>query len=285
MITTSVQQLFKHLNHLIGTIYEPDEARSIVLMLLENKLNLTKTQIVSGQKIISFPTTDFNNWINRLLRHEPIQYILGETEFLGRTFLVNNKVLIPRPETEELVSWVIEDTPTDAPFRILDIGTGSGCIAISLSAALPNAEVWALDISADALDLARQNATRLDARVQFGQMDFLNDLFPADFPSQFDCIVSNPPYIMEKEQQAMHPNVLQFEPHAALFVPDDDALVFYRAIGRFCHTHLAPTGKYYVEINENLASQTAAVLQAAGVTAHVRSDLFGKPRMISGGHA
>lgn len=284
MITTSARQLFDHIIHLISDMYEPDEARSISFLLLEHKLNLSRTQILSDKIITTFPSQDFNNWVARLLRYEPIQYILGETEFLGRTFLVNPHVLIPRPETEELVSLVLKDTRVSPSqnHRILDIGTGSGCIAVLLATEMPEAEVWAIDVSAGALAVAEQNAERNQATVHFRQMDFLEGSLPADLPLLFDCIVSNPPYIALHEKDQMHPNVLRHEPHTALFVPDADPMVFYRHIAAFCQQHLSPLGKYYVEMNENLSQGTAQLMKEAGLSTTIQNDIFGKPRMLSG---
>ncbi len=283
MLTTSARQLFAHLIHIISGMYEPEEARSIVFLLLQHKLGLSKTTILSDKTIITLSAQDFNEWITRLLNHEPIQYILGETEFLGRTFLVNPSVLIPRPETEELVNWVLENTgtSTEKPYRILDIGTGSGCIAVSLAAA-SEAQVWAIDVSEAALAVARQNAERNQVTVHFRQVNFLTGHFPADFPPQFDCVVSNPPYVTLAEQSAMSANVLAHEPHIALFVSEEDTLVFYRHIARFCQQWLAPAGRYYLEINENLTQETTQLIQSLGLTTHIRKDMFGKDRMISG---
>lgn len=283
-MATSARHLFDQLVAVLLPVYESAEARSIAFLLLKSKLGITKTAVLTDQKTEPVPSDLMANWITRLQNHEPVQYIIGETEFYGRMFFVNPDVLIPRPETEELVAWVLENNriKKSKTCRILDIGTGSGCIAVSLALEIPAAEVWAMDISAGALSVAGQNAQRQGAGVHFRQTDFLNGPFPADLPTRFDIVVSNPPYITRREQALMHANVLEHEPHTALFVTDHDPLVFYRHIARYCRQCLCPDGQYYVETNENLAAETAQLIQSSGLTAHIRHDLFGKPRMISG---
>lgn len=216
----------------------------------------------------------------RLLQKEPLQYVLGEAWFCGFRFMVGPGVLIPRPETEELVEWVISDCkfPLDA-LSILDIGTGSGCIAVSLKRRLRKASVWACDLSPAALEIARKNATLMGAPIDFAQLDFL-DPAAREILRSFDIIISNPPYIPEEDKSTMHPNVLEHEPHLALFVPDNDALVFYRAIAAFGNTHLNPGGSIYTEIHENLGAATLQLFREAGYETELKKDMQGKDRML-----
>jgi len=206
--------------------------------------------------------------IEELKEYRPIQYIFGKTEFYGLAFKVDENVLIPRPETEELVEWIIKETPPPSPLqrrgrsrKVLDVGTGSGCIAIALAKHLPGAEVFALDISDNALDVARQNAIANQTDVRFFQYDILNDnSFPFSSLS-FDCIVSNPPYITMREKSAMAKNVLDYEPHQALFVPNENPLLFYERIADFARKHLSETGSLYFETNSLYGKAAAEALK------------------------
>jgi release factor glutamine methyltransferase len=204
-----------------------------------------------------------------------MQYILGEAYFMGDRFMVSPAVLIPRPETEELVQWIIDE---ERPKHILDIGTGSGCIAISLAKRLPHSDVQAIDISAEALQVARQNAAALGVDIKFLQCDFLAQ---QDTLGLFDLIVSNPPYIPETEKETLHTNVRDHEPGTALFVPNDDALLFYRSIAFFGKTHLKVGGFIYCEVHQDYATDTAALFKSEGYsTVTLRNDVNGNPRMI-----
>lgn len=218
--------------------------------------------------------------LQRLENYEPLQYILGETEFYGLLFTVDKNVLIPRPETEELVHWIINDYKgfEQTPFTILDIGTGSGAIAVSLAKNLTRALVYALDISAGALNVAAKNATLNNVEVRFIQQDILSENI--DLPVKFDCIVSNPPYVRNSEKQLMHTNVLDYEPHTALFVDDNNALVFYNAVARVAKQYLKANGSVYVEINEALPDETQELFRNYGFKTDVRKDINDKPRMI-----
>jgi release factor glutamine methyltransferase len=217
---------------------------------------------------------------DRLATGEPVQYVTGETEFYRMRFVVNPSVLIPRPETEELVDVIVRRERGIA-LRILDIGTGSGCIAVSLARSLAEAEVKAMDISQTALDTANVNARRNGVGIEFVLADILSDDARATVAGVFDVIVSNPPYVMRSEAADMETNVLSFEPHSALFVPDDDPLVFYRAICRFAEAKLIDGGRLYLEINAALADDTAALLRNNGYReTEIITDLSGKRRMI-----
>jgi release factor glutamine methyltransferase len=259
------------------TSYSKEEAENLVFWLLETHLGLKRAdlqQAISSTEDTEPLLADFQ----RLLSGEPIQYILGEAPFYGRSFVVTLDTLIPRNETEELVHLIIKENPSSG-LRILDLGTGTGCIPISLALELKNPEVYALDVSAAALAVAHQNATTLGARVNFIEGSLLEK--PLEL-SKLDLIVSNPPYVPLRDQAEMHVNVLNFEPHLALFVPDEDPLVFYRAIGEWGQQLLKHGGKLYLEIYENLADKLVQLLLSQGYEElRVRQDLNGKNRMLS----
>lgn len=215
----------------------------------------------------------------RLLRHEPIQYILGRTEFAGLTIHTAPGVLIPRPETEELVDWICK---VEHPATLLDIGTGSGCIAIALSRHFPKAYTEAWDISPDALNIAKENNQLNKTNVHFKLHDTLAPLPAGTVHEQFDLIISNPPYVTEKERETMEKNVLDWEPSIALFVPDDDPLRFYRAIARIGQTLLKPDGKLYFESNWLFTHEMQCMLEEEHYTdIFFKKDIFGKERMVS----
>lgn len=222
-------------------------------------------------------------YAGRLLTHEPVQYVLNETWFCGLRFFVDKNVLIPRPETEELVEWVISNCkfPVDE-LRILDIGTGSGCIAIALKRRIRKAEVWACDISPGALSVAKKNAETLGAEINFLELDFLDKTQWEQLPA-FDIIVSNPPYVPVKDQNSMQKNLLDYEPHTALFVPDNDPLLFYKDIAEFGKSHLKPSGNIFCEIHENLGKEVAGIFTAEDYTAELKKDMQQKDRMIKSG--
>lgn len=261
------------------TVYDAEEAESIAFVVLDNLYNLSRTDVLT-EKSIDFSAEQrdiLNKIIARINTHEPIQYILGSAWFYGRNFYVSPGVLIPRPETELLVEDVIK-TVGNTKTTIVDIGTGSGCIAITLAKELPNASVIALDISESALEVAQKNATQLNASVQFVHTDILTQSLPG---TNLDIIVSNPPYIAFAEKETMRENVLAHEPHTALFVPDNDALVFYRTIAQKGFAALKPNGKVFVEINERFGKETAEVFTQTGFSSvHIIRDLQGKDRII-----
>ncbi|MGJ7031642.1 peptide chain release factor N(5)-glutamine methyltransferase [Niabella hirudinis] len=218
----------------------------------------------------------------RLLKAEPIQYILNEAWFYDIPFYVDKNVLIPRPETEELVDAVIRDCRKQPAVRILDIGTGSGCIPIILKRKLPEATVTACDISLNALAVARKNAAKYDLDIQFIQLDFLEASNWKQLP-QVDVLVSNPPYIPVAGKASMHKNVVDYEPALALFVPDEDPLLFYRKIADAAKSILAPNGRICLEVHENLAEETQQLLEAKGFAASVKTDMQGKQRFVLAG--
>lgn len=292
-LTNSSKTLFNQLVSEITSVYEENEAKSIVYLLLEYYSHISKTDILLDN--IFNQTFDFQEIIVRLKAHEPVQYIIGETEFYGRKFKVTVDTLIPRPETEELVQLIINNyqvsirnensllhssSPnSQALIPILDIGTGTGCIAISLACELPNSQVYAYDISENALKVAKENAAINKVNVVFEQVDILN--FSSPSLSPFSIIVSNPPYVMNAEKLVMEQNVLAYEPHLALFVEDSSPLIFYKAIAEFAAERLINKGLCVVEINQAFGLETAELFWNQGFqSVEVVKDMFGKDRMV-----
>lgn len=272
---------YRELWRTLEPLYGNGEARAITDYVLDVCFGLSKADILCGavEEMTAEKTAELNKIFGRLMEGEPVQYVLGRAEFSGRWFNVRPGVLIPRPETEELCAWITADSKASASPKVLDIGTGSGCIAITLQLDMPESKVTAWDISADALDVARENAQQLGANVNFVKLDALN----AKPEGEWDVIVSNPPYICEKEKKDMAVNVLEHEPHTALFVPDADPLLFYRAITRLAVQTLSKGGRLYFEINPIYADDTCHMMQTEGMTAvELRSDMYGKQRMAKG---
>lgn len=262
----------------LAGLYEAREARNLARMLVCAREGITLSTLLTDPGA-ELGVEGLDADVERLAAGEPLQYLLGESEFYGRRFTVREGVLIPRPETEELVDRIVR-TERNRPCRILDVGTGSGCIAASLAIELPAAELYAADISETALEVAAENFRQLGARVTLRRADALSDLAER-FPERFDVIVSNPPYVPASDRQAMHPNVRDHEPALALFVPDDDPLRFYRAIARAGRRMLTPGGRLWFEIYERAAEALVAMLAAEGYAAtEVYRDLFDKDRMI-----
>jgi release factor glutamine methyltransferase len=267
-------------------LYSIEELQSIFYLLAEKLLHLSRIDITLqlDNTLTSDEEINFNQAIDRLKIYEPVQYILGETEFFGYPFLVNKQVLIPRPETEELVSWIIEDVDKKET-TILDIGTGSGCIAISLAKKLNNAVVSAIDISNKAIEVAKKNALINNVNVEYSSVDVLNFkdklVLQDKWKSKFDIIVSNPPYVRMQEKKLMQLNVIDHEPDIALFVEDDDPLLFYRRISELSRQYLKHNGTLYLEINEYLGVEMEKMLNEAGFKhVELKKDMFGKNRMI-----
>ena len=268
-------------------VYDDYEAKAIARMVYEVRFGLMPSDLFIG-KDTQLSTDDqklLAEITQRLLTGEPIQYVLGEAEFGGRTFHVEPGVLIPRPETYELCQWIMEERrgkkEEGRNTSILDIGTGSGCIACTLAAELADAEVTAWDISDDALRIATENAKRTNVHVSFEKVDVLNtSLLNRERPATgLDIIVSNPPYICNKERATMERNVLEHEPELALFVPDDNPLLFYRTIARFAAKALNPGGALYFEINPLYVSEMQQMLSEEGFShTEIRNDQFGKQR-------
>lgn len=274
--------IINHIRERLCSAYDPDEALALAYWIVEERTALTRSDIIVGREVPNIP--DLDGIIDRLLHHEPIQYIFGHTAWMGLDLLVSPATLIPRPETAELLRLL---PTTEEPLRVLDIGTGSGCIAIAVKRAHPTWQVSAIDISADALAIAKENARRCDVDIDFHQVDILSNqvTFPLPFlgkgcrlaGGEGALVISNPPYIMESERASMSPNVLEHEPHTALFVPDNDPLLFYRRIAQL---HWAPALLF--EINEALGSKTAAMLRGQGYTdVTIVRDSYGKERFIT----
>ncbi len=265
----------------LSNSYAREEASMLCFLSVQHRLLWTKASyLLNKQDLVSdADETYFLEILAQLKTSKPIQYVLGETEFYRRTFRVNPAVLIPRPETEELVKWILESVSIVNP-SILDIGTGSGCIAISLKIELPEAEVFALDISADALALAQANAALHEAAVRFIEKDVLL-MKSTDLYSKFDVVVSNPPYIALAEKDSMKANVLANEPHLALFVPNTNPLIFYERIASIATDLLNPNGFLFFEINERFGTEVLELLVKKGFKqVELRKDLGGKDRMV-----
>ena len=260
--------------------YPAEEIASLAKEMLVSVFGFTASRLYAGKDndFSSKEREQLEDILDRLSRHEPIQYIVGEVCFGGMSFKVTPGVLIPRPETAELIEWVVSDMKDETSFSVLDIGTGSGCIPVSLAARLPQAVVHAWDISEEALQVAAENARINHVSVQYRHQDVFQPC-PAD--ERFRVIVSNPPYIAEKEKQEMEANVLQWEPGLALFVPDEDPLRFYRRIAEVGQTLLEPDGSLYFEINRNYGLETVSLLRQMGYAAvELRKDIFGNDRMV-----
>lgn len=283
----------------LDALYGKEEVSSFFYLSIEHHLNVARIQLLLDPEFtFTKPETKtLLDVIEALKQQRPIQYILEETEFFGLTFKVNKNVLIPRPETEELVDWIIKDSKSkvrsSTTFNILDIGTGSGCIAISLAKHMPEAKFFAVDISESALKIAKENAKVNNVNIQFVKGDALNladeDCFPLgkDVSQRqkgfFDIIVSNPPYVRQLEKQEIKPNVLNNEPHLALFVENENPLIFYKVISDFAVDNLKSNGSLYFEINQYLGQETKQLLVDAEFKAiELRKDLNGNDRMLKG---
>ncbi len=257
-------------NNMADWVMEHITGKKRIDRLLDKQVILAEQQIAQLHAVLA-----------ELATHKPIQYVLGEAWFAGMPFFVNESVLIPRPETEELIEWIAKESLAlgVGGWGLIDIGTGSGCIPISLKKKLPQVRVTSIDVSAEALQVAKQNAAILNTEVNFLQLDFLDETNWEQLPL-YDIIVSNPPYIKQSEESSMLPNVLKYEPALALFVPDDDALLFYRKIAAFAKTHLSVHGMIFVEINEALASEVTALFKSFGFETELRKDMQGRDRML-----
>lgn len=260
--------------------FESVELNPIISILIEHVTGWDQVQQVihKDDSISAAQQLAFETAGTALLKGRPIQYITGKTWFMGEPYIVNEQVLIPRPETEELVDWIIEYAAIKGKaLRILDIGTGSGCIAIAIKKALPEAIVSAIDISTSAIKIAEANAAALKADIELIALDILNTAF---LPGQYDVIVSNPPYIPMQEIKNMELQVTDHEPNIALFVPDEDPLVFYKAIARLAKLHLSPNGQLFFEIHYDQGDAMIALLDDMHFHAEIRADLFEKDRMV-----
>lgn len=281
-----MQRFLTYINQSLYPIFTQNEIRLYARILLEKLAGISNVQILTD-KDRELSAETFQNLcsaVDRLAHHEPVEYIVGETEFCGHLFTVGKGVLIPRPETEELVAQLIQTLKSGSQYGhpdILDIGTGSGCIAVSLAAALPDATVRAWDISQDALNIAKENSVKTGVEVLFSLMDALSENAFDAFTSELDVVVSNPPYVCQSESAEMEQHVLNYEPHTALFVDDNDPLIFYRSIARIAYKALRKGGLLCFEINRKLGVETQnIVLQAGFEKATLARDLSGNDRFI-----
>ncbi len=281
----------------LSGIYNTGEAKSIAVLALKeiSGWSYSEIQFQKGNELTLMQVDKMGKMLERLKTHEPIQYILQKCWFYKMEFFVDHHVLIPRPETEELVDWIVRDVLSSGKnvfdrgavkadqtslLKILDVGTGSGCIALSLKKAISRAEVWGCDQSEEAISVARRNGASLNVRADFVVMDFLDELQRKQLPS-VDIVVSNPPYVPIKEKDQIDRNVVHFEPPEALFVPDQDALIFYRAIADFGILSLHQKGSMYMEIHEAMAKEVVHLFTSKGYrTIEVRKDMQGKERMV-----
>jgi release factor glutamine methyltransferase len=287
-MTTS--QKYADFRKALTSIYNQSEAENITDWVFEHvtgkkkfeRRNLGSNSVdpiletLSSEQILLL-----KNYLEDLENHKPVQYVLGEAWFYKRKFFVNKNVLIPRPETEELVEWIIKEIKPEkkTSCSILDIGTGSGCIPVSLKKEMPGCQVSALDVSEEALEVAKRNANELDADVTFFLTNFLDEKEWETLPG-YDIIVSNPPYIPISEKEMLDKNVTDFEPSVALFVEDKNPFIFYIKIAHFAKNHLTPGGKVFVEVHENFAGNVKSIFEKNGFAATIKKDIYGKERMI-----
>ncbi|GAA4310941.1 peptide chain release factor N(5)-glutamine methyltransferase [Mucilaginibacter gynuensis] len=291
----TVKDVFNNFREALNGLYDPHETEAITLTVLTEMLDTSKAHIKAfpEKELDAANTHELSRILSELQTGKPLQYVLGETEFYGLKFKVNPAVLIPRLETEELVEWILgsvaglEVSGSGGEVKILDIGTGSGCIAISLKKYLHVADVSAMDISPAALATAKANAVLNEVEVHFMEDDILNPAFKMDAlgvdedQSKFSIIVSNPPYVTLEDKLQMHTNVTDFEPHTALFVPEHDPLIFYRAIAEFANENLAANGLLFFEINESYGEQTVDLLKQNNfINIELKKDMSGRDRMI-----
>ncbi len=281
-VSLKIKDLKSNFTTQLSDVYPTEEVETFFTILSEYYLNYTRLETVlnADESLSDEIIKQFKNAISRLKRQEPVQYICGKTEFYSLPFKVDKHTLIPRPETEGLVRWIIDDeNKTDTRSKnLLDIGTGSGCIAIALAKNLKHLDVSALDFSSEALVTAHKNSVFNGVQVTFFELDILN---VQKLPQQYDIIVSNPPYVRELEKPNMRSNVLEYEPKSALYVTDKDPLVYYRKIARLANQQLTGNGRLYFEINEYLSDELKELLETEGfANIEVRKDIFGKDRMI-----
>ncbi|MBI1781794.1 MAG: peptide chain release factor N(5)-glutamine methyltransferase [Sphingobacteriales bacterium] len=309
----TIHQAYQQLLFQLFEIYDDSEAHTIADWVMEHITEWKRIdRIVNKEFSLSAQKQErLEKYTKELRAHRPVQYVLGEAWFAGMKFYVNEKVLIPRPETEELVEWIVKEVASsewrvasknkvgseqlaastittndpqlithNSQLSIIDIGTGSGCIPIALKKKLPQAEITAIDVCSEALSIAVENAVSNETEIDFKLLDFL-DRNKWNEPGQFDIIVSNPPYVKSSEANEMRRGVLDFEPSLALFVPDDDALIFYKQIADFALTHLKPCGMIFMEINEALGNETVALFKEKKITnVELKKDIQGKNRMV-----
>lgn len=280
----TIAQAYFDFTEKLKTIYEDREAENIADWVFENVTGLKRWERRENKngELKDFDLKRVEKYLEELLEHKPVQYVLNEAWFYKMKFFVNENVLIPRPETEELIEWIVNDFKKEKiskPIKIIDIGTGSGCIAIALKKESANSNITAIDVSENALFVAKRNAEDLDTEINFLQIDFLNE--NARKQLQFyDTIVSNPPYIPISEKEILSKNVTDFEPGIALFVENHDPYIFYKKIAEFSKTHLKQNGKIYVEVHEEYAKEVKSIFENEGYFAEIKKDIYGKERMV-----
>jgi release factor glutamine methyltransferase len=291
----------QYLKEQLKEIYEQQESANIASLVIEHITSFSKTERISKkqEQLSEAQSNQLQKYLQRLKSGEPIQYIINKAWFYGMELYVDKNVLIPRPETEELVQWIINDIkasgkdvfvrkPMEADettqLKILDVGTGSGCIALALKRTMAKAEVWGCDVSEEALNVARRNGSTLDIRVDFQGLNFLDEAQQKLLPT-VDIIVSNPPYVPLKDKEEMHANVVDHEPHLALFVSNNDPLIFYKALAEFGKKRLYKTGSIYMEIHESLGKDVADLFSEKGYSSvELKNDMQGKNRMVRAAH-
>ncbi|MDR1344307.1 MAG: peptide chain release factor N(5)-glutamine methyltransferase [Tannerellaceae bacterium] len=277
-----MNETIAYISNTLGGLYPQSEIRGFTSLLMEHICGIEPHELLmgKGRKLSATEKLTVNSALERLSRCEPVQYVTGHAYFYGLPFYLDNRVFIPRPETEELVDLIVRDYKGCKP-KILDLGTGSGCIAVALAAALPGAEVTAVDISEDVFPVAGQNAAINNVNVSFLSADILSPSAGSGIEGMFDIIVSNPPYVTEGEKEEMEENVLLYEPSLAIFAPVDDPLAYYRAIARLSAVKLNEGGRLYFEINALLGKETSGVLASEGcMNIELITDLSGKDRII-----
>ena len=275
--SNKVQDIIRFAQNELEGIYSKEEIRQMTNMLITHFSGFSLTTIIAEPQktVLESDLLKLNFAIKDLKHQKPLQYIIGETDFYNLNIKLNHKVLIPRPETEELIDIIIKENKNQTNLKIADLGCGSGAIALALKKNIPSCEVWAYDIEDEAIEQTKENAELLNLSINTEKNNILKENFTDE---KFDIIVSNPPYVMEKEKELMKPNVLEYEPHSALFVPNNDSLLFYKSIAEFAKTHLNENGKCYLEINEQLGKETSLLFSPN--TTKLIKDIFGKDRFI-----
>lgn len=278
----NLNDILKNYRQKLSNTYSKNEIQIIFYSIAEKILHTNKNILKIGLNEENPNLKDkkklFDAYLFQLLLGKPYQYVIGESLFYGLEFFVNEEVLIPRPETEELVEWILNETSKNLTISILDIGTGSGCIPIVLKKYLPNATIYSIDISEKALEIAKRNANYHHQEIHFLNIDFLN--FSLEDELKFDVIVSNPPYIPNQEKEKLDQQVVDFEPNLALFVPDDQPLLFYEKILEFSLQHLNKKGKIFLEVHQNLANEVVELFKNEYKKVELRNDISSNPRMI-----
>ncbi len=282
--TNKIGDIIKVFRNQLLDYYPIEEINSFIYLFFNYLYGFSKIDLLlnSDRTINESDILKINNCIKALKIYKPIQYVIGYTEFMGHKFMVDASVLIPRPETEELVQWVLNDSSPIENMHVIDIGSGSGCISITLKLNIQSAKVLGIDVSSDALTIACRNASLLGADVLYEKKDILSDM--EDFEENFfDLIVSNPPYVLDNEKSMMSKNVLDFEPHLALFVPDKNPLLYYEKIAAKALKWLKPNGKVYLEMNPLQSKQMQSLFEQKGfVSIEIKEDIHGKARFIKG---